>query len=631
MWWKDFTKNLIVGPVLAFFFWLSFTSLVSFDNSNLGIDGTVQDQTQELTCQPNEQGVCDLGTSDVMIKFVISIAMLLGGMKIAQEIGGAAAGVAGKISSAGNKLAIGATAGLGLMAAKGLGKWGGRQLGDLRDIASEHMGVDLNFVAAEKRRREQVEHNRGLRKARIRKNTLKTAEEGKTWIGRKAALMSTGDIAWQNIADKKFGVLGAGSPGKNKKYLAKIEAEKANKTSAADEIKNLDLEASRVVTKAEDVDNKNRIKELAKTNYKLGLDKDAISNGADFKDLEKKESNRSLTGAEAADLAKKRSEIDRLDNAIKGNEEEKTVLMGKNQVVADQSAKDAKLAEYEGYKAISSNAIADADKEITKFTDILRKNKLSEVQSARADINAKLEGEASKKIANFSNPDQLVGIFKEAEEQHDEGLMSATYKKLAKTGNYNELHRELGIGTGYDGMIAMSERLHNEGGMTEQDSRALIAEIGELAKAVNHFEAFGAMSMNKAGQWEASGKDEQEAAILAEKSKVQVQQFVRAANRLGNGSYRNGEPHDAAHWDLSRSSIALFASKDKAYRDEIEKTGNINFIQFVGANKKNLEALEAAGAVQVAQVIRDICNKAKDNANGADVSNPLQTIKNTIV
>src|SRR5680860_1271706 len=41
MWWSDFTKNLIVGPVLAFFIWLSFTSLASFNNNatNLGIDG----------------------------------------------------------------------------------------------------------------------------------------------------------------------------------------------------------------------------------------------------------------------------------------------------------------------------------------------------------------------------------------------------------------------------------------------------------------------------------------------------------------------------------------------------------------------------------------------------------------
>ena len=612
-WWSEFTKNLIVGPVLAFFIWLSFTSLANFQTNSLEIAGT-PDNRDQISCELDTNGVCKYGTSDILLKFIIAIGMLLGGLKITSEIGGEAAKVAGKVAESGKKVAY------------STGKWMGRQLGDARDIASEKLGVDLNFVAAEKRRREQIEYNRQLRKTRVRKNTLTQAEEGKTWFGRKAALLSTGDVAWQNIMDGKFN---AGNPKLVTDKLAEIEKEKDKKTAAEDAIKDLDLQSARVVTANEARQNRQRIQEINANNTLLENTKIGAMVG--MADLETKEKKRILTTAEATELAKKRSIISDSDDALRKNQEEKETLNNKNVVVANQTEKDARIADYTKEKAARTKTIADADAEIRKFTEILRKNQLSEVQSARADINAKLESEANKKIANFSNPDQLVGIYKEAEEQHDEGLMSVCYKKLAKTGNYNELHRELGLGTGYDGMIAMSKRLQDNGGMTEQDSMALIAEVGELAKSVNHFEAYGAMSMNKAGRWEESGKDNQEAAILAEKSKIQVQQFVRSANRLGNGSYRNGEPHDAEHWDLSRSSIALFASKDKAYRDDIEKTGNINFIQFIGANERNLKALEAAGAVQVAQVIRDICAKAKNNAGSPNVSNPLKTIQNTVV
>ena len=625
-WWSEFTKNLIVGPVLAFFIWLSFAALQTYNSSDLAnnatnANGSAATEISQYgdTASGTPVSATEASTPGSLIQFVIAIGMLLGGLKISQEIGGQAGSIAGK-----GMAAIQKGQGMAMGAAKWTGKWAGRQLGDIRDIASEKLGVDLDVVAAEKRRRSQVDHNRALRQTRIRKETLKQAEEGKTWVGRKAALLSTGDVAWQNIMDGKFN---AGSPGKIKKYLKKIEGENAKKKGATDILADIDEKSSRVVTAQEHTQNQQRIAELDASNLALTGSRDAITGSAGFKDLEKKEKNRTITSAEEKTLSGQRAEVERLNTAIDNNQDERDDLEAKDDVVADQAAKDAKLATYEAQKTGATSAVSTIDAEIAKFTDILRKNQLSEVQSARAEINATMESEANKKIANFTNPDQLVGIFKEAEEQHDEALMAAVYKKLTKTGNYNELNRELGLGTGYDGMVAMAERLQSKGGMTEQDARALVAEIGEIAKSVNHFEAFGAMKLNKAGKWEESGKDEQEAAILAEKSKVQVQQFVRTANRLGNGSYRNGQPHDAEHWDLSRSSVALFASKDKAYSEDLAKTGNINMIQFIGSNKKNLEALEAAGAVLVAQTIRDICAKAKKS----DVSDPLETIKKTII
>ncbi len=103
-WWSDFSKNLIIGPVLAFFLWLSFASLG-------GLNG--QDDIKKMSAvENNVSGGFPLtdgtptstlavastqaGTKDNMILFIVSIGMLLGGMMIAQEMGGAAGKVVGK-------------------------------------------------------------------------------------------------------------------------------------------------------------------------------------------------------------------------------------------------------------------------------------------------------------------------------------------------------------------------------------------------------------------------------------------------------------------------------------------------------------------------------------------------------
>jgi hypothetical protein len=90
-WWSDFSKNLIIGPVLAFFIWLSFASMGS-GNSAESIKGMTPDKTDEQIQVAGSQA----GVPENIIKYIISIGMLLGGMMIAQEMGGQAGKVVGK-------------------------------------------------------------------------------------------------------------------------------------------------------------------------------------------------------------------------------------------------------------------------------------------------------------------------------------------------------------------------------------------------------------------------------------------------------------------------------------------------------------------------------------------------------
>lgn len=116
-WWSDFTKNLVVGPVIAFFIWLSFAT-VSANSTGTGssgvlpVDGATMSETNN---DPNNiQDQDGFGSGDILIKFIISIGMLVAGMKISQEIGGAAGSMAGKGMNALNK---GAKIGVGGLAA----------------------------------------------------------------------------------------------------------------------------------------------------------------------------------------------------------------------------------------------------------------------------------------------------------------------------------------------------------------------------------------------------------------------------------------------------------------------------------------------------------------------------------
>lgn len=97
-WWSDFSKNLIVGPVLAFFIWLSFASLGGIEGSRDINKMKAQSNSAggEATQENFSATVTEAGSQDNMTKFIISIGMLLGGLMIAQEMGGVAGSIAGK-------------------------------------------------------------------------------------------------------------------------------------------------------------------------------------------------------------------------------------------------------------------------------------------------------------------------------------------------------------------------------------------------------------------------------------------------------------------------------------------------------------------------------------------------------
>jgi hypothetical protein len=107
-WWSEFSKQVVVGPLLAFFIWLSFVSLggLSSDDKSLSAQeilkldspGTVENNKLSTALSDDsvvKAGITEAGSPDHMLKFIISIGMLMGGLVVTQQIGGMAGKAAG--------------------------------------------------------------------------------------------------------------------------------------------------------------------------------------------------------------------------------------------------------------------------------------------------------------------------------------------------------------------------------------------------------------------------------------------------------------------------------------------------------------------------------------------------------
>ena len=128
MWWDAFLDNIMIGPILAFFLWLS---LLVLGNGDMGTEvktgGTYQKATGEVTevSEPSV-GYTKVGTTDNMLSYLLGIGMLIGSLAMAQGMRSAGGGIAG---AALGKIKGYATAGVKRVAI-GAPMWAGRKAGE---------------------------------------------------------------------------------------------------------------------------------------------------------------------------------------------------------------------------------------------------------------------------------------------------------------------------------------------------------------------------------------------------------------------------------------------------------------------------------------------------------------------
>lgn len=170
-WWTDFSKNLIVGPILAFFIWLSFASLGGIEGSR----DINKMKTEEAGQEAFSASISEAGSQDNMTKFIISIGMLLGGLMIAQEMGGMAGSVAGK--------------GMAKLQAMGSGAMSSVTKGAKRVTGIERA---QNAIKARQSMKESVRQGRAqkdaesllMRESKIKKNIAAVPDKGRQLVDR---------------------------------------------------------------------------------------------------------------------------------------------------------------------------------------------------------------------------------------------------------------------------------------------------------------------------------------------------------------------------------------------------------------------------------------------------------------
>lgn len=87
-WWGEFSKYLIIGPMLAFFLWLSLGIGIKDTSSLATMDADGGHTKQQITA-----AISELGTVQNMSKYIISIGLLLGAISYAKGTGVAGAAI----------------------------------------------------------------------------------------------------------------------------------------------------------------------------------------------------------------------------------------------------------------------------------------------------------------------------------------------------------------------------------------------------------------------------------------------------------------------------------------------------------------------------------------------------------
>ncbi len=200
-WWQEFTKYVIIGPVLAFFMWLTFAVATQSPGDNPGSIGSGSfgsveeiaslDTNPDLINNPNATdsnwSLIQGGASSAgLLSSIIGISLLMGSLMITQQIGVAGASFAGSMFNRAKegmlKPVDWSKGGFGLKKVAGLGaQWGIRKY--INEPIGEHRLSPLLNPAAMwrgyQKRRESLYHAAGEKVEARAQDVI----EGSRWLG----------------------------------------------------------------------------------------------------------------------------------------------------------------------------------------------------------------------------------------------------------------------------------------------------------------------------------------------------------------------------------------------------------------------------------------------------------------
>lgn len=561
-WWGEFSKALVVGPMLAFFIWLSFTSL---GDRNAGEIITLNGEKQIFSNAPTISH-SKAGSANHMIKFGLSIGMLLGGLIVTQQVGGVFGNIAGKgmaaiqkgqgvVTGAMKKVAVGGT--LGVL-----------DYGNRKQMAAT--GLDLHM---------------GRNIERIKAG----------WEDGKRKDLEKGDQAAQrNLA--QGGALGMATGWSAKGYVDTFRDFKAPRQAIAAFFGHkLALSTKGITKKAVQDEEENRINERSvmtrqefnkkKKSVAVNIAAETINKTKLETDLTAKEKEIGVAGISDADKKRKEAEADVIrgnlstsNGTLSGYEKEQVELkaIGKRKDGDGNSVIAKNKTEAEQKRKKYGKKVEKAKKQISFYMDT-NLDVVMQEKTARA--------EEKKKIGDIKDEDHIISLMNSAEKQGDFVRWGGLTEKLAEINGTNTLlskegynvdtsgfsdeeytafQKRIGKG-GADGKKAEKEYDKGKGwndfmrqkgkdfGAQRQSVLRLQTDVGSIGEMKGAIHLQKTVGVDSSGQLKVNARKDRVKNQMIENNKRNVEKVLRDFNRLQHG----GENADGSDYKFDEAGLAF--------------------------------------------------------------------------
>lgn len=481
-WWEEFSRTVIVGPVLAFFLWLSLAAMQPVGNlQHPQLQDTLKKGSmtpQEYTGETSVDKVSEADDLSVFTTFIVGIALMWGGLYVANKVGGEvgnwASSTAGKAKGIGVGYAKGSIMGIRKAIKSGTSyvdrkqaKFSGIQLSQIPG------GIREGFKA---RKEKDIKEIR--RKALKARNPLYMSMAAPDkFIQEYGGLKGFGKLAKQTYRGV---VPGVQSYRQMEKEAGQLEGQNLDLKNRKEEYNNLQNN-SEIAGQGADKFSDNQF--TINPNDQSSIEK--LKNKKE--ELSKQEVNRPEALAEAA-------EIDiALKNIGKGNgrisESHYNDWLGKNFEEDKKKAEDNKneaKTRLNDFKNKNPD-VENIDKQIqtnnrkieelqTKFLPMVPKHLVFDTESKKA------EAEALKDIPADADFGELVRALKKALASGDANTSNVLTKKMAQRGDLGLTLKEFGLEDSAKGFNEfLDKKLRPVNGNDEQRTYAVGRDVSNFA------------------------------------------------------------------------------------------------------------------------------------------------------
>jgi hypothetical protein len=543
--WEDFSKQVIVGPILAFFIWLAlFTAHQSSEDlgqatliSSIpnGAAVKISDDQKEIC-----GGINDFFCNENFQRYIITIALLMGGLMVTQQMGGAAASIAGKGMGA-------------LQSGRGLAWKGTKKLlsGDnyLARKAAKATGWDFRPIKLAEAWKAYSEENKKKDESAIRSKAGENFEAG----GIKSVLMGMGSKDYFN----RF--LGMKGLNRARQEIFTNPKERKKLGQDIDNIEKSIQDSEAEVAQTEEVIKPQRNKFI---DYSIKRDEElkSIEREMQMKDIKinslKKKPKKDFTIEDEEEM----------ENLKNSREKLKEDYKDRKQIVIKEAENDFSDNTYSGKKLKEAKKELDEKrKELKSKSDQIINFSKPVAFESRSLYRKDIE-DAKAKYKTITNSGELLKAYNDAEQRGDKFDMAALFEKLENDANGNELLRSRGYASTAKGVKAFLDNEvndlgeHNKGlkgaKFSPQEKLQIQNDYGEAAERVGHWDMAKLVGINSKGEMESlvralkdnTGALKRDAlgriqyddsdhatAAYAEVMKMDPQKILNSLNRLAMG------------------------------------------------------------------------------------------------